>query len=109
MAGPLSDIQIFYLFRIIFNEFPSWLHPVAHQGGKGQIYLRGCLLIHGHAKENPALRIHGGLPKLLRIHLSQPLIALDLIAVVTADLHQDGIEFLIAVGIPDTLVFLDLI
>ena len=62
-----------------------------------------------YTEKNSALRIHGSLPKLFRVHLAQTFITLDLIVVVTANLSQNRIQLIIAVCIPDTLILLDLI
>ena len=55
------------------------------------------------------LRIHSGLPKLIRIHLSQSFIALDLVVLIPPHFLKDLVQLLIAIGIPYLLVLFQLI
>ena len=54
-------------------------------------------------------QVHGCLPKLFRIHLTQTFVTLDLVILITSDLCQDRIQFIITVSIPFLFVSLNLI
>ena len=54
-------------------------------------------------------RIHGGLPELFCVHLSQTFVPLDLVVAVTSHFLEDLIQFFVAVRIPDFFVFLQFV
>ena len=55
------------------------------------------------------LGIHGSLPELFRIHLTQTFVSLDLVVAVTSDFRQDPVQFFVAVRVPYFSVLFQLI
>src|SRR5258706_5448381 len=60
---------------VLLDEQPPGLDVVAHQ--LGEDFVGGDPVFDLHFEQPPGLRIHRGLPKLLRVHLSETLVALD--------------------------------
>ncbi len=65
---PFSNIQILHFQRMGLDEISPRFYLVAHQGGKNAF--GGDRIIQFYLQEFAAGRIHGGLPKLFRIHFS---------------------------------------
>ena len=71
---------------------------LSHQCGKGQIQFGFSLFIVVDSEQNTSLRIHGGLPELFRIHLTQTFVTLDLVVLVTTYFRENAVQFFITVG-----------
>src|SRR6185295_6006185 len=69
------DIEVRYLQRIVLDEVAARLDHVAHQGGEDLVGLVGVVYLD--LQQGARLRIERGFPKLVGIHLAQPLVALD--------------------------------
>jgi hypothetical protein len=66
----LADVE-----GVLLDERAAGLDRVAHQHGE---HLVGAhRVLHGDLEERARLRVHGGLPELLRIHLAETLVALE--------------------------------
>ena len=109
IVTPSLNIQILNELGVLFNKRSSGLNLIAHQRSKCQIHGSHIFSIHGNPSQDTLLGIHGGIPELIGIHLAQTLITLDLVAVVSADLIQDGIELVVTVCIPGLLALVDLV
>ena len=59
---------------VLLYELATWLNIITHEHGEDFICL-GCIL-NGNLFQQARFRIHGGVPKLLRIHLSKTFITL---------------------------------
>src|SRR5699024_3569691 len=108
-----SDVQEADVSRVAGDEVPSRVDVLAHED-REQLVRRGRVLERDLA-ERADRRVHGGLPQLLGVHLTEPLVALD--TVVHVDLAlvlQTDLEQLVtlAVGIREvrlTLAPLELV
>src|SRR4051812_14739081 len=69
------NVEIHYRQRVLLNELTSRLDLIAHQ--RRENIVRRHSVLNPHLHEPPTRRINGGLPELARIHLAQPLVALD--------------------------------
>src|SRR5215472_9120324 len=70
-----SDVQIANAQRVALDELSARLDLLAHQGGEN--LLGGNAVLDLHLEQPPRLRIHGRFPELVRVHLPEPLIALN--------------------------------
>src|SRR5690625_2348031 len=61
------------VFSIFLNEFPSWLHIVAHKNRKH--FISSGRTFDGYLLESTRFRIHGGFPQLLRIHFAKTFVS----------------------------------
>src|SRR6476620_9677643 len=66
------DIEIRHLQRIVLDEVAARLDHVAHQGREDLVGLVG--MVDLDLQQGARLRIEGGLPKLVGLHLAQPLV-----------------------------------
>src|SRR5277367_4644271 len=73
-----SNVQVRHLQRVLFDELASRLDRIAHQ--RGEDIVRGDSVFDAHLQQAPGLRIDGGVPKLLWVHLTEPLISLNALA-----------------------------
>src|SRR5690554_4086743 len=80
-----SDVQVMYFQSVFLDELAAWFHIVTHQCGEDLICSNG--IFHGYLHHPACFRIHGGFPQLLRVHLTQTLIALNIQATL-GFLHQ---------------------
>ena len=91
-----DGIEVPHVFRVRQDEAPSRCNVRAEECvnrlGSGEA------IVHGHPEQLPRLRIHGCVPELLRRHLPQPLVALDL-AGRPAPLGNDMLAFFVIVRI----------
>ena len=78
MADTGLDIQIRYHQRVALNELATRFDMIAHEGSEYLIGAYGVVDLDLH--EAPGIRIHGGLPELVRIHLTKALVALHMLA-----------------------------
>ena len=69
------DIEVLDEEGVVFNELPSLFDLIAHQDTEDFIGFNGVFNLH--LEKRPRFWIHGGLPELFRVHLSQPLISLN--------------------------------
>src|SRR6266478_5497906 len=74
--GAHSDVEVADVERVLLDELAARLDLVAHQ--LLEHLLSVLLRTDLHAQHRARLRIHRGLPQLLRVHLAQTLVALDL-------------------------------
>src|SRR5215469_9733022 len=81
-----SDIQVAYVERVFLYEEPARLDQVAHQ--LGEHLFRLLLRTDADFQQRTHLGIHRGGPQLLRVHLPQPLVTLDLHALLTRLQHR---------------------
>ena len=86
---------------ILFDELAAWLHVVAHEHGEDFVGFGSIL--DADLLQQTRLRVHGCLPKLLGIHLTQTFVALrvQLFVVVAAVdiLVDEGLSLLFGVAI----------
>jgi len=89
---------------MLLYELPARLHLVAHEDSEDPVRLH-CIL-QGDPKHDPPLRIHGSLPELLGVHLTQALVPLN-----DRFVHAcyQLVKLLIAIGVIGLLSLLDLI
>ena len=59
---------------VLLDELAAWLHIISHQHGEYLVCL-GCIL-DGYLLEQACRWVHGGLPKLLWVHLTQTFVSL---------------------------------
>src|SRR5215218_3486277 len=59
------------VLSVLLDELPAGLHILPHQDGEHPVGRRGVL--EGHLAQDPGVRVHGGLPQLLGIHLTETL------------------------------------
>src|SRR6476659_4742821 len=71
----LLDIQIRDLERVLLDELAARLDLVAHEDGEDVVC--GDRVLDAHLQELALRGIHRRLPELFRIHLPEPLVALD--------------------------------
>src|SRR6266545_2342308 len=75
-AGPRRlDVEVDHVEGVPFDELAPRLHGVAHEDGEDLVGAHR--VIHGHPEQRARLRIHGGFPELLGVHLAQSLVALE--------------------------------
>ena len=67
----ISDIQEAHVRCVALDEGAPLLDVVAHEDREGLIGVGG--LIQGDLFEDPGGRVHGGLPQLVVVHLTQTL------------------------------------
>lgn len=75
---------------VLLDELSAWLHIITHQHGEDLISLGSVL--DRHLFEQTGLRIHGRLPQLVGVHLTQTFVALcmqGLVIVVAIDIFVD--------------------
>src|SRR3954463_5717142 len=84
-----SDVEIAHVERVLFDELAPRLDQIAHQLREDAIGL--FHLFDLHLEKVATLRIHRRLPELLRVHLAQAFVALELEALATEsiDLLRD--------------------
>ena len=76
------DIQILDRQRMLFNELASWFHLVTHQRGKNIIGFNG--VFNADLQEHAGLGVHGGFPKLFRVHFPETFVTLDVLSLLAA-------------------------
>ena len=92
----LLNIKVAHQLGMLLNKLAARLYLVTHEDGKQLVC---CLrILHAHLQHGTPLRVHGGIPQLLRVHLAQALVALD-DGTVPAHLVQLGSQLIIAVGV----------
>ena len=69
------DVQILHVERIILDELAARLDRITHQDRKNLVGLNR--IINLDLQQRTPLRVHGRLPELLRIHLTQTFVTLD--------------------------------
>src|SRR5699024_331190 len=70
----VSDVQIGRLQRVAFNKRAAWLDFVTHECGKD--FVSGNGIFNLYLQQAPVGRVHGGFPKLIGVHFTQPLVTL---------------------------------
>ena len=90
----VSHIQVHDFVRMLDDEFPPGFDIVSHQGGEELVGEHRV----GDADplQHTLLGIHGGLPQLLGVHLSQSLVPAD---VGTRHLGEVLLHLLVIVGV----------
>src|SRR4030067_1556831 len=73
-----SDVEVDDVERIFLDELPARFDLVAHE--HGEYLVRGDAVLHADLEESADLRVHRGLPELLRAHLTPALVALARLA-----------------------------
>src|SRR5690554_4054983 len=71
-----SDVEVLHAARVRLDELAPRLDGVAHQRREDHVGFGHVL--DADFEERPRLRIHRRLPELLRVHLTEALVALDL-------------------------------
>src|SRR5207237_4884039 len=75
-AAPVtSDVEVADLAGLSPDEVTAWLDPLPHQRAEHLVRFTG--IGHLHPEKGARLWIHGRFPELLRVHLTEPLEALD--------------------------------
>src|SRR5215470_1775071 len=69
------DVEVHDVEGVLLDELAARLHRVAHQDGEDLV--SADRILHAHPEQGARLRIHGGLPELLGVHLAQALVALQ--------------------------------
>src|SRR5689334_16773521 len=70
---PLSDVEVLYVERVVFDELAARLDLVAHQRREHQVRLG--VVLGSDLQQRPLRRIHRGLPQRVRVHLAETLVA----------------------------------
>ena len=94
-----SVVQVHRVLGVALDELLPGLHLLPHEDGKDLVGL--LRVVQGDAAEGPPLRVHGGLPQLVVVHLAQALEAGDDhlgVGVVPPELGGDGVPLLLAEG-----------
>src|SRR3990172_8745130 len=71
----LLDVQVAHFLGAVLDELPARLDSVAHEKAENGLGLDGVLGVD--LEDGAGVRVHGGLPELLRVHLPQALVTLD--------------------------------
>src|SRR4051812_11544235 len=69
------NVQIADGARVGLDELPARGHLVAHEHVKD--FISHDRVLELHLQDSPGDRIHGGLPELLRVHLAETFVTLD--------------------------------
>src|SRR5215212_748635 len=69
------DVEVSHVEGVVLNELSPRLNRITHQNGKDQI--RFHRVIDSYFQQSTFVWIHGGFPKLFRIHLAQTFVALN--------------------------------
>src|SRR6266545_1049872 len=69
------DVEVDHVEGVLLDELAPGLDGVAHEDGEDLVGTDR--VVHTHLEKGARLRIHRGLPELLRVHLPQPLVALE--------------------------------
>ena len=72
--GFSSDVNV-SVFRILLDECPPRGYFVAHQHGEHVV--RSCSIFNGDLSQRSVLGVQGRIPKLLCIHFTETLVALN--------------------------------
>lgn len=67
---------MFYILSVSLYIIPSWLNLIAHKEIKS--IARTLRVIYGNLQQTAVARVHCGVPKLVRVHLAQTFISLDI-------------------------------
>src|SRR4030042_1953166 len=102
IGNPLH-IQELRVPRGVLDEPPPGLHRIPHEDVEQVVRLDGVL--DRHALEQARVEAHGGLPQLVRVHLSQALVPLHLGPL--AELLHGIAELLVGEHVPLVLALLD--
>src|SRR5213593_1910924 len=70
-----SDVEVFDVEGILLDELAARLHGIPHKNGEDLVRLDGVGDVD--LEKAAGLGVHRGLPELRRVHLAQPLVALD--------------------------------
>src|SRR5437762_3392355 len=70
-----SDIEVFYVERVVFDELAARLDLIAHERGEHQVGFRVVLGLH--LQQRALRRVHRRFPQRVRVHFSETLIAID--------------------------------
>src|SRR3989442_725537 len=87
------DVQVAHGLGVRLDEAFAWIHFGAHQDVEDLVGLDRVLDLD--PQQHAVLRIHGGLPELLGIHLTETLVARDL----RFSLHLRQLAVLLLVGV----------
>src|ERR1700687_867373 len=99
------DVQVAHGLGVRLDEAFAWIHFGAHQDVEDLVGLDRVFDLD--PQQHAVLRIHGGLPELLGIHLTETLVARNLR--LTGHLRQLAVLLLIGVGVADLLAARDLV
>src|ERR671917_249019 len=69
-------VEVDYLARVRLDELLARRHSRAHQ--HVECLIRLDAVVDGDLQQRARAGVHGGVPELLRVHLAQSLVALDL-------------------------------
>ena len=86
---------------VLLDELTARLNIVTHEHGEYLVGLGGIL--DGHLLQQTVLRVHGGLPELLRVHLTQTFVTLGvkglIVAVACHILVDEGLALLLSIAV----------
>ena len=94
-----SDVQVHDVFRVLLDPLAPGLHVLAHENGEDLVGLNG--VVQSDAAQGAGLRVHGGLPQLVGVHLAETFEAGDVhlrVLVVGSQLGGDAVALLVGVG-----------
>src|SRR6185503_3327987 len=74
--GPTLDVEVPDVQRVLVDEVAARIDGVTHQHREDLVGLDRVLDLH--LPQDPLRGIHRGLPELVRVHLAETLVALDL-------------------------------
>src|SRR5438445_2035620 len=99
------DVQVAHGLGVRLDEAFAWIHFGAHQDVEDLVGLDRVFDLD--PQQHAVLRIHGGLPELLGIHLTETLVARDLRFPI--HLRQFAVLLLVGVGVRDLFATGDLV
>src|SRR5664280_2697683 len=91
-----SDIEVLDLPRLGLDEVLARLDALAHQHREDRVGFRG--VVHLRPQEGARLRVHRGVPELIRVHLTEALEPLDR-HVLDGHLLDDGVALRFRCGV----------
>src|SRR5439155_3404805 len=89
------DVEVADLVVVALDEGLARGHFLAHELGEDRVGAYGVLDVH--AEDGADVRVHGGLPELVRVHFAETLVALDGNAFAVLELAEVSVPLLVAV------------
>src|SRR5437868_15427363 len=77
-----SDVEVLHVERVRLDEFAARLDFVPHE--RREDLVRGVGIGELYLEQGAGLRVHGGFPELLRVHLAETLVPLNVEALARA-------------------------
>src|SRR5690606_35738930 len=96
------DVQVLDFPGMGLDELPPRLHVFAHKDGEDLVRL--FRVLQRQLADGAGLGIHGRLPQLLRVHLTQALVPLDGDPLVS-DALEDLLQYFATVAFSHTIAF----